>query len=1148
MSRTAAFFEGVEDTDQPHESSAHDPIVVRRAEMRARARDASSFIGSLLDLPRLSGPDRRVAFRQVIAELARGSTDEGPSPLEGIRAEALVRAIGASLEAGLADDLDWLDAGAAGCALYQIAAALPVGAEQREIGRRVLSRLLAGKADSFAVMATQMARAGGKGLLGTSVFARVALLMELPIGLEMPDCALAFAIASRRNLAREYVVGPSTRSLPDRRLAARILERAARDALRRALMGDRSGVRIVGPAGALEPVYARLLGDREPLVWRHVAIARGLLCPFTDDGVTQIENDLSAKLSPTEWRRAAAAIGGLAASKPDVAMRVASRAMRDGLLIRDPGAVTPYLWGLARTAESEPDAARELFDLAQGARPEDVADAAVTLARELGSGAFVEHARKRALSMMGGAPRSDRTDDGATALRAELQRCLESSGAADESIGAQLDRAVRAFADEGAKAAHERGLALLETVRGTVDALLAIDEAGSGDAASSALARRTSFAVVRDLDIGMLERDALVNLLRLDNREARLKSAEQAVEGMRDRAFTWLVEREIVKVGSLPADTPHLVLHLARLKTMLHLLDGEGVVRGDEDDSAAQARFQRAARALATCLNENPPPALRRAVMATFARCLDALARAGACDISDVALVAAACLSGPRDLETLAEASMDPDTRGLLARIAAVASERSLGSLELFGEEHAKVGTARSDSLRALALKLQHALEAVGRATSLRELATSGTESDVAIALENACFGLAQVNAGARARVLDVSSDSSLVRAMGAGQTTLPRSPPRALSSLIGQAIAAGEHAAPSAVADATAATVEALPRSLGGVLEAHLGKLADLPPQVSNIPADRKEPAPAAELPAWVPARRALGAFHLERPLAAGGVGSVFVVTRVEDKNDPDAERFSLKVPDYNANAARHLSEAEFLTLFRSEASALMALPQHPNLAHFVTFDLAARPKPILVMELVEGPNLERLIDTHSLDVERVVQTMQDVADGLAAMHEVEVGHLDLKPANVVLRGGTTAVLVDFGLAGRKIRLGCGSAPYSAPEVWGHVPKDTKATPMAVDVYAFACLAFEMLTASILFDAETEVAMVSQHISHDGLPPKLRAFAQDPRFLPLAELLFAALRRDPGSRIGMADFRKEIDRVTAKLAGLPWPLRSKAA
>ena len=113
---------------------------------------------------------------------------------------------------------------------------------------------------------------------------------------------------------------------------------------------------------------------------------------------------------------------------------------------------------------------------------------------------------------------------------------------------------------------------------------------------------------------------------------------------------------------------------------------------------------------------------------------------------------------------------------------------------------------------------------------------------------------------------------------------------------------------------------------------------------------------ATGPELPAWLPARRTLGGFYVLRALGAGNVGSVFVANRIEDRHDPDAERFALKVPEYTATAARSVSEDEFSNLFRGEASALMAIPGHRNVARFVTFDLSARPKPILVMELVEA------------------------------------------------------------------------------------------------------------------------------------------------------------------------------------------------
>ena len=105
-------------------------------------------------------------------------------------------------------------------------------------------------------------------------------------------------------------------------------------------------------------------------------------------------------------------------------------------------------------------------------------------------------------------------------------------------------------------------------------------------------------------------------------------------------------------------------------------------------------------------------------------------------------------------------------------------------------------------------------------------------------------------------------------------------------------------------------------------------------------------------------------------RPIGTGGGGSVFVARRAEDRHDENAETFALKIPSFDGQNAYTLTEQEFMQMFRAEAGALLTLPQHPNLAGFVTFDARARPKPILVMELVRGPSLERVIDKRELSV----------------------------------------------------------------------------------------------------------------------------------------------------------------------------------
>lgn len=314
------------------------------------------------------------------------------------------------------------------------------------------------------------------------------------------------------------------------------------------------------------------------------------------------------------------------------------------------------------------------------------------------------------------------------------------------------------------------------------------------------------------------------------------------------------------------------------------------------------------------------------------------------------------------------------------------------------------------------------------------------------------------------------------------------------------------------------------------------------------ELPLDRPsiESAPikmADSLPAWIPPRRTLGGFYVLRALSSGAVGSVFVVTRIEDRHDSGAERFALKVPEYSATAARSVSEADFLRMFRDEASALMAIPSHPNLARFVTFDVGSRPKPILVMELVEGNTLERLIESRGLDMARALRTLDDVLAGLTAMHAVGVGHLDLKPSNVVLRRGEQAVLVDFGLAGRHIRPGCATGPYGAPEVWGAAPQGTVPSPAAADIYAFGCVAFEVLTGRTLFQADNEMQQIALHIAHDGFPPPLRELATRPGLADIAEVLFATLRRDPKDRPTAAAVRAQLKKLAPVLERARWPL-----
>jgi len=377
------------------------------------------------------------------------------------------------------------------------------------------------------------------------------------------------------------------------------------------------------------------------------------------------------------------------------------------------------------------------------------------------------------------------------------------------------------------------------------------------------------------------------------------------------------------------------------------------------------------------------------------------------------------------------------------------------------------------------------------------------------------------------------------------------------------------------AVAAASAALSDELPRGAAAVIIAALTHVVSLPVKAPAISAQARSARPSgargvdASLPPWLPPSRTIGGFYILRALGRGAGGTVFIVKRADERHDNDAEQFALKVPDYDGAAARTLSEKEFLRLFREEAGALLALPAHPNLATFVTFDAGARPKPVLVMELVQGPSLERRLEQQSLDLETAFRTIEGIAAGLEAMHAAEIGHLDVKPSNIILRpalesvaaSGSVAptprmsvklmttmqpVLVDFGLAGRKLRPGCATAQYGAPEIWGLSPKGHVPRPADADVYAFACVAYEVLTGRTLFSGTSEVALLTAHLSHDGLPDALAGLSRiDPACNRLVDALSSALRRDPRERVAVSDLRAALAHSALELAGRPWPLGS---
>lgn len=1114
--------------------------------MRGRT---SYDLQGLLELGALTDPAaRRASFRQSLASVARAATEPGPGLLDGLRPDRLQRSVRVALDDRLIDDLDWLSAPAAALALYELAAALPACEERRDVGRRALKAVHGGNAATFAAVATRMALESKKALGGHAMRARIGLCLELGAAAPVAVEPLALALAARRENAREWVAVPSTGALPSRRLAARLLERAAAGAVRRANEGDEHAARLLR-GELVRNAWERLLSDREPLVWRHVAVARGLLAATDEALGNEIRAGITLAQTPTEWRRAAVSVAASIAVLPEAGIRASAELLQSALCLRDPGIPATMLWALPRVVEADPDAAAALVDLVAPRVTLDGAENLAGLRRELAGTPVLDRAIAKVLAapaVMRALEGSATETTGDRALREEILRELRGDGA---DLRARVAASLAAFVDEGAARAYRLARTALADAQGRLVRLRELDVPGDAEPDDRA-ARAQAYALVRELDGVLLEQATLRDLLVLGRAPSGDDGPVPELEMVYEDLAQWLSTREQVPIVR-GQEVPERTLRQLRIRTLLHLVDAGSRRPDEEGDRAAHLRdrWLRASRIFLDRLVDDPTSSIRRMLCAGLARALDALCRSGMCEPADVTLVAGLRL-GAREIETLAEASMHP---GLVTALGTWAKFVRKVEGETEGDDEVLVAwteglaelaftladdaSGRTELLRASLNRMARAVEVIADAPSLRDLADPQTEELTALVqVDRELAVLAQLIAGACHRLPGLAAES-----------TAPSLTIEPLILAVERSLRGGLHQLDVPVEEARHTVDAELPSAIAEVVGQALARLVRLEVQTSEAPPPPVAPASTA-MPEWLPATRTLGAFFVVRPLGSGGVGSVFLARRAEERNDPDAEHFALKVPDYDGTAARSLSEEEFNARFRREAGALLELPAHPHLAGFVTFDLAARPKPILVMEFIEGTTLERLLAAGSMTTVQALDLLDGVLAGLEAMHSAGLGHLDVKPANVVVRQSGAPVLVDFGLTGRNLRPGCLTGAYGAPEAWGVAPEGHEPGPFPADIYAMGCTLYEALTGGTLFQAPTEVALIGLHLSHDGNPTPVAELARDERLGSLARLLGRCLRRDPRERLTAKELRAALSALRPELSRLSWPIAARAA
>jgi len=273
-------------------------------------------------------------------------------------------------------------------------------------------------------------------------------------------------------------------------------------------------------------------------------------------------------------------------------------------------------------------------------------------------------------------------------------------------------------------------------------------------------------------------------------------------------------------------------------------------------------------------------------------------------------------------------------------------------------------------------------------------------------------------------------------------------------------------------------------------------------------------------ERPGAVDGRHLGGRYRMGAPLAAGGMGEVWVA------RDPLLDR-PVAVKVLGGALAGDGRAAERL---RREARAAARL-DHPNIARVL--DLGEHDgRPYLVMELLEGESLAGRIDRAGpMAPGEAARVVAAVADALQAAHRAGVVHRDVKPGNVFLTAEGEVKVLDFGIASAAgeadLTTGdlLGTAAYLAPERALGRP----ATP-AADIYSLGVVLYELLAGRRPFEGGSDIELAMAHVNAHpeplGLvapsaPPFLvaaceQAMAKDPAARPRSAAAFARLLRSP--------------------------------
>jgi tRNA A-37 threonylcarbamoyl transferase component Bud32 len=276
----------------------------------------------------------------------------------------------------------------------------------------------------------------------------------------------------------------------------------------------------------------------------------------------------------------------------------------------------------------------------------------------------------------------------------------------------------------------------------------------------------------------------------------------------------------------------------------------------------------------------------------------------------------------------------------------------------------------------------------------------------------------------------------------------------------------------------------------------------------------------------------RRVGSFTIDRLLAVGGMGSVYVATQ----DDPHRE-VALKL------IRSGIASRSALRRFRLEAQVLGRL-HHPNIAQIFeagSLDDGNGSVPYFAMEYVpDAEPITQYVGSRRLGTRDRLALLSKVCDAVHHGHQKGVIHRDLKPGNILVDASGNVKVIDFGVAratdsdiavttmGTDVGRLMGTLAYMSPEQCAADPDDLDTRS---DVYSVGVVLYELVCGRLPYDLQRVPFPEAARVIREEMPTKPSTVDRTLRG-DVETIALKALEKDRGRRYqSAADLGRDIDR-----------------